>query len=135
MKYLAIDYGQKRVGLAISSRDEKVVVPYKTLFKSSKNKLLQELIEIIDSEQIEGIVVGLPLGLNGEDTLSTRQVRNFVKELKKMVNVPVYLIDESYTSFDAEQKLKKRGLSNKKIKNIIDQIAAMEILNTYIMSK
>ncbi len=135
MKYLAIDYGQKRVGLAISTSDEKLILPYKTLTYTSRKKLVSDITSIVETENIQGIVIGLPIGINGEETLITRQVKNLVRDLKKKLNIPIYLVDESYSSYNAEQSLKNRGMSAKKIKKVIDQQAAVDILNTYLSSK
>ncbi|GAB6887291.1 Holliday junction resolvase RuvX [Desulfothermus okinawensis JCM 13304] len=135
MKYLGIDFGQKRVGLAISTKDERIVLPYKTLTYTSREKLILEITKIIETEHIQGVVVGLPVGLDGKETLSTRQARNFIKHLKKQVDLPVNFVDESYSSYEAEDRLKSRGMSSKKIKKVVDQMAAVEILNTYLLSR
>ena len=135
MKYLAIDYGQKRVGLAISTSDEKLILPYKTLTYTSRKKLVSDITSIVETENIQGIVIGLPIGINGEETLITRQVKNLVRDLKKKLDVPVDLVDESYSSYNADRILKNRGMSAKKIKKVIDQQAAVDILNTYFSSK
>ena len=135
MRYLGIDYGQKRIGLALSSVDEEVVTPYKTLKNSSRQKAITEVINIVKQEKIEAIVVGLPIGLQGEETLTTRQVRNFVADLRKKVSIPIYLMDESYSSYEAESKLRELGMSSKKIKKIVDQVAAQDILITYLRSR
>ncbi|GAB6161608.1 Holliday junction resolvase RuvX [Desulfothermus naphthae] len=135
MKYLAIDYGQKRVGLAISTSDEKLILPYKTLTYTSRKKLVSDITSIVATENIQRIVIGLPIGINGEETLITRQVKNLVRDLKKKLDVPVDLVDESYSSYNADRTLKNRGMSAKKIKKVIDQQAAVDILNTYFSSK
>jgi len=135
MKYLAIDYGQKRVGFAISTSDEKLILPYKTLTYTSRKKLVSDITSIVETENIQGIVIGLPVGINGEETLITRQVKNLVRDLKKKLDVPVDLVDESYSSYNADRTLKNRGMSPKKIKKVIDQQAAVDILNTYFSSK
>lgn len=135
MKYLAIDYGQKRVGLAISTSDEKLILPYKTLTYTSRKKLVSDITYIVETENIQRIVIGLPIGINGEETLITRQVKNLVRDLKKKLDVPVDLVDESYSSYNADRILKNRGMSAKKIKKVIDQQAAVDILNTYFSSK
>lgn len=135
MRYLGIDYGQKRIGLALSSVDEEVVTPYKTLKNSSRQKAITEVVNIVKQEKVEAIVVGLPIGLQGEETLTTRQVRNFVADLRKKVSIPIYLMDESYSSYEAESKLRELGMSSKKIKKIVDQVAAQDILITYLRSR
>lgn len=111
------------------------MLPYKTLTYTSREKLILEITKIIETEHIQGVVVGLPVGLDGKETLSTRQARNFIKHLKKQVDLPVNFVDESYSSYEAEDRLKSRGMSSKKIKKVVDQMAAVEILNTYLLSR
>lgn len=129
MKYLGIDYGEKRVGLAVTSKDEKIVLPYKTLKRLSKQQITDEIKNIVDELEVDAIVVGIP---GEQDSLIVRQIQNFISLLKKKINRPIYTIDEQLSSFEAEYKLRERGLSSKKIKNIIDQIAAQDILNTFL---
>ncbi len=129
MKYLGIDYGEKRVGLAITSRNGKIVLPYKTLCRISKKQITDEIKKIVDELQIDVIVVGMP---GQEDTLVVRQIKNFILLLKKKTNKPIYTVDETLTSFEAKYKLKNSGINLKKKKYIIDQIAAQEILHTFL---
>ncbi len=132
MRYLGIDYGIKRVGLAITSSNEKMVLPYKTIERLPKEKFFENLLTILKKEKVEAIVIGLPLDEEGRETLSSRQVKNFTRELKKYTALPIYLIEETYTTCEAIEKLKQRGMSLKKIKKIVDQVAAMEILNHFL---
>ncbi len=132
MKYLGIDYGIKRVGLAITSSNERMVLPYRTLKRIPKKAFFDQLLKILERENIEGIVVGLPLDENHRETLSSRQVKNFIKELKKHTSLPIYLVEEAYTTYEALEKLKQRGMSSRQIKKIVDQVAAMEILKYFL---
>ncbi|MDQ7031647.1 MAG: Holliday junction resolvase RuvX [Desulfonauticus sp.] len=133
-KILAIDYGLKRIGLAIGNEELKIAVPYKTLIKTDNQSLFTTLKEIIALEKIDKIVIGIPYYLNGEPSLTTKQVLNFTKKLKKEVNLPILQIDERYTSFEAEKKLSALNLKNKKKKKLlIDQLAASVILEQYFL--
>ncbi|WP_456325769.1 Holliday junction resolvase RuvX [Desulfonauticus submarinus] len=131
-KILGIDYGLKRVGLAIGNEEYQMALPYMTLNKNDNKTFFKNLKEVIEKENISKIVVGLPLYLNGEKSLTTTQVKNFAEKIKKMFSIPIYLIDERYTSFEAEKKISELNIKNKKKKKeIIDQISATLILESY----
>ncbi len=105
MRALGIDFGLKRVGLAVSDRTGTLVSPYKTIERTTRNALFDELLEIIQKEAVETIVVGLPLSLAGEDTLTTRQARNFAESLGRRTDVPIHLMDERLTSHRPKKNL------------------------------
>lgn len=132
MRYLGIDFGLKRIGLAISDKQGKMVFPYKTIIKKDNEQLFSELQKIFIKEKIQAIVVGLPQGLNGEFTLSTRQVLNFIHRLNKISSLPVYTINESLSTEEANEKLKKAKVPPKKRKSILDQQAAVIILENFL---
>lgn len=135
MRYLAIDYGLKRIGLAVSDASGCMSFPLETLKKTTNEKLFAELQSIIRSQGIDALVVGLPRGLEGQGTLSTRQARNFARKLGSITGLPVSMVDEALTSALAEEKLKQSGVRPKKRKEYIDQQAAVEILNSFLTGK
>jgi putative Holliday junction resolvase len=130
MKLLGIDYGQKRVGLAISSGT--LVFPYKTLVRTTRDKLFADLLDICDAENVTDIVLGLPLYLDGEESLTTRQVRNFRASLARRTDRPIHLVNEVLTSFDARSRLREAGVSARKSDGLLDQMAAVCILETFL---
>lgn len=130
MKLLGIDYGQKRVGLAISQAG--MAFPFKTLIKTSRDTLLAELLDIVRTEQIKAIVLGLPLDLDGQETLTTRQVRNFQASLARRTALPIHTVNEALTSFEAGQRLRQAGISPRKQAAMCDQVAAVCILETFL---
>ncbi|WP_319472110.1 Holliday junction resolvase RuvX [uncultured Pseudodesulfovibrio sp.] len=132
MRALGIDFGLKRVGLAVSDRTGTLVSPYKTIERTTRNALFDELLEIIQKEAVETIVVGLPLSLAGEDTLTTRQARNFAESLGRRTDVPIHLMDERLTSAQAEEELNAAGLHGKKRKMALDSQAAVVILRSWL---
>nr|WP_321258178.1 Holliday junction resolvase RuvX [uncultured Pseudodesulfovibrio sp.] len=134
MRALGIDFGLKRVGLAVSDRTGTLVSPFKTIVRTSRNALFDELQEIIQNESIETVVVGLPLSLDGEDTLTTRQARNFAESLGRRIEQPIHLMDERLTSAEAEEELNAAGLYGKKRKMTLDSQAAVIILRSWIES-
>lgn len=134
MKLLCIDYGTKRVGLALSDPDEKLAFPFKTLYKTTRDKLFAELATIIEEESIQGIILGLPDGptaADGKEALIVRQVKNFAESLERRFPLPVRLVDERWSSYEAEHLLQESGLKGKKLKEALDRHAAVRILETY----
>ncbi|MBR3880737.1 MAG: Holliday junction resolvase RuvX [Mailhella sp.] len=132
MKYLAIDYGLKRVGIAVSDMDGRFVFPRCTLKRETKATFWAEFLALLEKEQAEAIVLGLPLHVDGSECLTTRQVRNFAESLKRRVTLPIYWINEALSSHSAEQDLYEQGLGYAKVKEIVDQHAAAVILESFL---
>ncbi len=124
MRYLGIDYGEKRVGLALSDSEGILGMPYKTI---SNKDLINSLKTIIKNENVEFVVVGLPLSLKMQSTSQTDKVVYFKKELEKSVGVPVEFENEFLTSVQAQ----KNGIE----KGDIDASSAALILQSYLDSK
>lgn len=134
MRALGIDFGLKRVGLAVSDPTGTLVSPLRTLDRTTRQALFDELLKIIQDESVEAVVVGLPLALSGEDTLTTRQARNFAESLGRRTELPVHLMDERLTSAQAEEELNAAGLRGKKRKAALDSQAAAVILRSWLDS-
>jgi len=132
MRALGIDFGLKRVGLAVSDRTGTLVSPYKTIERTTRNALFDELLDIIVEEAVEVVVVGLPLALNGDDTLTTRQARNFAESLGRRTEKPIHLMDERLTSAQAEEELNAANVRGKKRKMALDSQAAVVILRSWL---
>ncbi|MBI5520940.1 MAG: Holliday junction resolvase RuvX [Desulfovibrio sp.] len=132
MRVLGIDYGQVRVGLAITDPEGRMAFPRDALTRTTRDSLFGALVEIIRAEGVETVVVGLPLTLDGEDSLTTRQARNFAESLARRVDIPVRLMDERLSSAAAEAQLKEAGLCSRKRKTRLDSQAAVQILETWI---
>jgi len=135
MRALGIDFGLKRVGLSVSDRTGTLVSPYKTIERSTRDKLFDELTEIIQKEAVEVIIVGLPISLDGEDTLTTRQARNFAESLGRRTDIPIHMMDERLTSAQAEEELNAANVRGKKRKMALDSQAAVVILRSWFESK
>ncbi len=132
MRILGIDFGLKRVGLATSDRTGSLVSPFRTLERTTRDKLFDELTAIIVEEAVEAIVVGLPLSMDGEDTLTTRQARNFAQSLGRRTDLPIHLMDERLTSAQAEEELNAANVRGKKRKMALDSQAAVVILRSWL---
>ena len=130
MRFLCIDLGDKRTGLAICDGDEILASPLAVL-EGQKN-LLDEIIEIARQNQVEGLVLGLPLNMDDSEGQRAIQTRKFVDQLKGKINLPIFFQDERLSSFTAQNQLSQTGLTHKKKKDRIDALAAAEILKTFI---
>jgi len=135
MRILGIDYGTKRVGLAVTDPAETLALPYATLEKTTRDKLFSELFAIIEKEGVEKIVLGLPLTLDGGESLTTRQVKNFAKRLERRFDGPVVLVDERLSTHAAQADLDAAGVKKERQKAVLDQQAAVRILETHLAQK
>jgi len=133
MRYLAIDYGTKRTGLAVCDAAETIASPYRVLH--GQKDLVQQIGRVVASENIEAIVLGLPLNMDDSEGPQAKKVRAFAKELQAHIPIPVYLQDERLSSFGAEQKLEGIGLSKGKKLERLDALAAAEILQAFLEQK
>ncbi|MEK7599747.1 MAG: Holliday junction resolvase RuvX [Patescibacteria group bacterium] len=125
---LALDVGNKRIGVAIASLASRLPSPFKTL--DNDDKFLQNLQAIITAENVETLVIGLPRGLDGQATDQTSIVQAFVEQLKTDVSLPTYFQDEALTSRKAEEELESRGKPY--AKGDIDALAATYILDDFL---
>jgi len=128
-RILALDLGSERIGVALSDETWSLASPY-AVWKSSNKNLFKQLIEF--PEQLECIVIGLPLGLDGSDSPQTVKVREIAEKIRRRVAVPVELFDERFTTKTAEQVLLAGGVSRVDRRKIIDQQAAVVILQQYL---
>jgi putative Holliday junction resolvase len=133
MRYLAIDYGTKRTGLAICDPAETIASPYGVI--QGQKELLKKISEIVKNENVKAIVLGLPLNMTGTESAQTRLVLKFAKQLKEHLNIPVHLQDERLSSFSAEEKLSSANLTKDNLKKRLDAVAASEILEAFLQEK
>ncbi len=133
MRYLAIDYGQKRTGLAICDREEMLASPFAVL--ENPKEVLAKISATVEKEEIEAIVVGLPLNMDDTQGAQAKQVLKFAEQLKSIVGVPIHFQDERLSSFAAEEKLSVAELTRKKKKKRLDAVAAAEILQAFLERK
>jgi putative holliday junction resolvase len=137
-RILGVDYGERRVGLAISDPTATIAQPLPTLKRrAGKRPPISKILEIVDAHEVAAIVVGLPLALSGDDTDWTRTVRSFAETLETRAGIPVTLLDERMTSVVAERSVRELGLKKKEReqKERIDSAAAMILLQMHLDRK
>ena len=130
-RYLGIDNGEKRVGLALSDPLKIIATPFRTLLVHNTNQVIRELDKIIDEQDVELIVVGNPLGMKGQQTAQTKQVIEFTDKLRK-IGHKVRLEDERLSSVSAKRIMIEQGIKTGHNKELIDQTAAAIILQQFL---
>jgi len=130
MRYLSIDYGTKRTGLAICDPTETIVSPLAVV--RSKKELLKKISEFIKTENVGAIVLGLPLNMDDSQGPQARLVLKFADQLRNTVKIPVYLQDERLSTFAAEEKLSSSNLKRPEVAERLDAVAAAEILEAFL---
>jgi len=133
-RILGIDYGEVRVGLSLSDLTQTIANPFKTIIYKSADNLLDQLKEIIDENEVEKLVVGVPYNMKGEDTKQTLKVKEFISFLESNLSYNVELIDERLSSIEAEKTMHKMNIKTGHNKSDIDKIAASVILQEYLDS-
>lgn len=124
---VGIDIGTVRIGVARSDRDGYLATPVETVDRGSENPIGQLVSVIAELEAIE-VIVGLPLSLNGSHTASTEDALVMARELAQNASVPVRLVDERLTTVSAHSALRATGKKQKQTRSVIDQVAAVMIL-------
>jgi len=133
MRYLAIDYGEKRTGLAICDANETIVTPLAVIH--GQKELQKKISAVIGKEGVEAVVIGLPLNMDGSEGSQTKLVLKFAEQLREHLDVPVHFQDERLSSFDAEQKLAPAGLTRSEKRKRLDAVAAALILEAFLEKK
>lgn len=130
-KIVGIDFGMKRCGFAISNVTKTMALPWTTTTGG-----LKAVIETLQKrkEEIEGIVIGLPLHMNGTKSEMAKTVEAFAKDLEKVFQIPITLLDERLSSKHAEAVLRETGQNRKARAEKTDQTAATLLLQSYLDS-
>lgn len=123
----AIDYGLKRIGIAISDERKKIALPLTTV--EGGKKAIENIASAIRGKNVERIVMGLPLLMNGKKGEMAEAVEKFAKAVEEALNIPVALLDERLSSRQAEREI---PLNRKARSETIDQVAATLILQSYL---
>ncbi|NLZ06637.1 MAG: Holliday junction resolvase RuvX [Phycisphaerae bacterium] len=130
MRYLAIDHGSRRVGLAICDAQETIASPLCVL--NGRADVLTRIAEIVETEGVGAIVMGLPLNMDGSEGPQAGRARAFAQRLARHVDLPVHFQDERLSSFSAGEKLEPAGLSRARKRDLLDAVAAAEILQSFL---
>jgi putative Holliday junction resolvase len=135
MKLIGIDFGRRRIGLAVSDETGTCVRGLPTLLQNDDRDATAALAGIIAREKAEGVVVGVPLDPDERETALSLEIRKFAADLEKRTALPVYFIDESLTSKQASELLLFRKKKDRRDKAAVDRMAACLILESFLREK
>jgi putative Holliday junction resolvase len=136
---LSLDFGTRRIGLAVSDRDGRIAFPAGCLESQGKDKDLQALCALVEKREITRIVVGLPIHLDGRAGPEADAARAFARDVAEATGLPVEMLDERWTTLEAERALRelgKRGgatrAANRRRRGNVDAVAATILLRSYL---
>ena len=134
-RYLAIDYGGKRIGLAVCDTETRIAMPVTSVPGAGDAIMDVQTVHVAAGRyDVDEFVVGLPLNMDGTEGPQAKLVRRFGAELKRATNKPVHFWDERLSSVAAQEKLAPAGLTRKKKKARLDRVAAQTFLQDFLES-
>jgi putative Holliday junction resolvase len=131
-RLLALDLGTKRIGVAVSDELRITARPLPMVLRRSWKKLLSQVRALVESFDAKGLVIGLPLRLDGAEGSAAEGARTVAEKFRRSLDVPVYLQDERLTSVAANSDLRATGLNQSDVKREVDSEAAVIILREFI---
>lgn len=131
-RILALDVGERRVGVAMSDLSQTLASPYTTLQAYPQTVLFQKIQQLITKEEVIALVVGLPISLNGNEGPQAQRIRQFIDALQPYISIPLEVCDERYTTAEAQRMMIEAGLRPEQRKAKIDEVAASIILQDYL---
>ena len=134
MRVLGIDYGEARVGIAITDELNITAQGLETIFHQGNDRiLLKKIDEILEKYCVDTIVVGMPIHMNGDKSIRAEKTEKFIHKLKCKYNkIKIVSVDERLTTVQAHRTMNELNINKNKKRNIVDTISAVYILETYI---
>ena len=131
-KVLALDVGTKTIGLAVTDPARRLVFPFRTVARRSVAKDTEEIARLCKADGVTALVVGLPLTLDGEEARSARLARQVGDALVARTGLPLTWVDERFSTVEAERRLREANAPSERRKEVIDQYAAVVILEDWL---
>jgi putative Holliday junction resolvase len=128
---LCFDFGEQRIGVAVGEHLLATANPLTTIDNESNDKRFETISKLVKEWQPKLLIVGLPLSLDGTETNVTQLCKKFARRLNGRFNLPVMMIDERYSSVEASDLLSQSGIKGRAQKEMLDQVAAKTILQSY----
>ena len=132
-RYMGIDYGDARLGIALS--DPLYIAAHPLITLKNDEHLFDNLDDIFCDYNFAGIVIGYPRNMDGSEGFATKKVRAFIEKLTRFIDIPIIEVDERLTTVQASRQLHEQGISARKQKNKVDMTAAALILQSYLDKK
>jgi putative Holliday junction resolvase len=131
-RILAIDFGEKRLGVAVSDPSQRLAYPLEVIERSALKQDIERLAALIDESGATKIVVGNPRTMAGREGPQAALVKKFIRELQLNFNLPIETYDERLSSKEARASLARAGIRGRKVKGKIDKVAAALFLQSYL---
>lgn len=128
LKTMGIDFGERRIGIAISDPEGKMAFPFGVVERDTDRRAVHRIKEIARREVIRALVVGDPLSFNGEAGAASERARRFGQKLAKVTRLPLFWIDETLTTVEASERLQAAGLDPRQDSGRLDAVAAQILL-------
>jgi putative Holliday junction resolvase len=134
MRVMAIDYGAKAIGVAISDELQLTVRPLTTIRRQKRKhaQLVEQICALIAENEIGTLIVGLPLNMDGTRGPAAARVESFIEDLRRRLSIPIVAIDERLTSYEADRRLRELGVGRDERRARSDEYAATIILQDYL---
>jgi putative Holliday junction resolvase len=129
---LGLDLGERRIGLSVSHGASMLVIPTGHLNRVKLKQDVERVLEMAEEREIEGFVVGLPYTLAGEVGIQAKRAQGFIRALRKRTSIPVYTVDETFTTFEAEGLMREAGQQPSRNRGAVDSAAAVLILQRFL---
>ncbi|MBC8311696.1 MAG: Holliday junction resolvase RuvX [Candidatus Marinimicrobia bacterium] len=134
-RLLALDIGERRIGVAISDPMHIISTPYSVIDRKITPDYKSEIKKLISEKEVEALVIGLPLTLKNNISQQTKKVQLIIEELTSTLDLPIHTIDERLSSVSAQNALKLKGVKTGHNKGEIDKTAAAIFLQEFLDSK
>ena len=131
-RVMGIDFGEVKIGVAISDPLKMISSPYVTINRKKTPDYISEIKKIVEDKNVESIVVGYPLTLSGNKSKQTQLTESFINQLERSLDAMIYTCDERLSSQEAQRYLKEKGVKIGYNKEKVDQISASIILSQFL---
>lgn len=125
---LGIDYGEKRIGMALSDPEGRIAVTLPTLLRSDDRSAVAEILELVRNEDVKQLIVGEPRRLDGSRGPAAERAERFGRKVAQATGLPLRMVDEALTSREAERQLRDAGIDPRKHPGRVDALAARILL-------
>lgn len=132
MRYLCLDLGRKRIGVAVSDETGLIATPVGTIQVNNRDQVIRDILRHLEYQEAGRLIIGLPLQLNGKEGIESGRARDFAEELARYTDIPIDFMDERLSSVEADRKMQDAGIKPQKRRAHIDSHAAAIILQSYL---
>jgi putative Holliday junction resolvase len=132
MKVLAIDFGEARIGLAITDPAGRMALPLTTLQRTSDQDAIDKITEIVSEEEVDLLVIGEPRNMDGSLGAAAKRVQSFRKKLQAKISLSCDLVDETLTTVEALERLRDAGVNPRRHPEKVDAVAAQILLEQFL---